>query len=311
MTALKVRLGLGLANFTLEGPSSFWKWIRQCEEGGIDSFWQTDRLVSRDPFLESMSAMAAVAGATERMKFGMNVTVVTFRDPLVLAKQCATIDFLSGGRLLPAFGVGPAVAPEFNATGWSSAGRGARADEALEVMTRLWSEEKVTYEGKYFSYTDASIAPQPVQRPLPLWIGGNSAAAIRRTARIGTGWLAGIQTAKQVAPVVDAIAQAARELGRPIDADHYGAGFAFRFGSWDDPVVDRSARGLSRFMPDLDPREYFAVGDAASILDRIEQYKAAGVSKFVLRPMAENDREFMDQTRRLIDEVLPVAHASG
>ena len=110
MTPLKVRLGLGLANFSLEGPKSFWRWIRLCEESGIDSFWQTDRLVSRDPFLESMSAMAAVAGATERLKFGMNVTVVTFRDPLVLAKQCATIDFLSGGRLLPAFGVGPAVA---------------------------------------------------------------------------------------------------------------------------------------------------------------------------------------------------------
>ena len=151
MSSLKVRLGLGLANFSLEGPKSFWRWIRLCEESGIDSFWQTDRLVSREPFLESISAMAAVAGATERLKFGMNVTVVTFRDPLVLAKQCATIDFLSGGRLLPAFGVGPAIAPEFAATQWSSTSRGARADEALEVMTRLWTEEQVTFRGKFFS----------------------------------------------------------------------------------------------------------------------------------------------------------------
>ncbi len=309
MTSRNVRLGLGLANFSLEGPKSFWHWIQLCEESGIDSFWQTDRLVSREPFLESISAMAAVAGATERLKFGMNVTVVTFRDPLVLAKQCATIDFLSDGRLLPAFGVGTAVAPEFSATQWSSSNRGARADEALEVMSRLWDEEQVTFHGKYFSYTNASISPRPVQKKLPLWIGGSSPAAIRRTARIGTGWLAGIQTPGEVAPVIEGIAKAARLLGRSIDTDHYGAGFAFRFGSWDDSPVDRSARGLLRFAPKLDPRDYLAVGDARAILDRIEQYKAAGVSKFVLRPMASDDQDFMDQTRRLIDEVLPIAHA--
>jgi len=311
VSALKVRVGLGLANFSLGGPADFWRWIRLCEESGIDSFWQTDRLVSKEPFLESISAMAAVAGATERLKFGMNVTVVTFRDPLVLAKQCATIDFLSGGRLLPAFGVGPAVAPEFTAASWSSARRGARADEALEVMTRLWSEEQVTHRGEHFRYLNASISPRPVQSPLPLWIGGSSPAAIRRTARIGTGWLAGIQTPAQVAPVVASIAQAARACGRPIDADHYGAGFAYRFGSWDDSLVDRSARGIRRFAPALDPRDYLAVGGAAQIVSRIEQYKAAGVSKFVLRPMAESERDFMDQTRRLIDEVLPSVHTSG
>ena len=178
-------------------------------------------------------------------------------------------------------------------------------------MVRLWTEERVTHRGRYFSYTDASISPRPVQNPLPLWIGGSSPAAIRRTARIGTGWLAGIQTPAQVAPVIEEIAKAARLLGRSIDADHYGAGFAFRFGSWDDALVDRSARGLVRFAPKLDPRDYFAVGDARAILDRIEQYKAAGVSKFVLRPMASDDRDFMDQTRRLIDEVLPIAQADA
>src|SRR5262249_55431282 len=79
------------------------------------------------------------AGATERLKFGMNVVVVTFRDPLVLAKECATIDWLSSGRLLPAFGVGPPIAPEWAATGRDVAGSGALVDEALDIMTRLWS----------------------------------------------------------------------------------------------------------------------------------------------------------------------------
>ena len=133
--------------------------------------------------------MAALAGGTEKLKFGMNVVVVTFRDPLVLAKQCATIDFLSDGRLLPAFGVGGPSAPEWAATGRTTRKRGAIADEALQLMARLWTEDRVTFEGEHFQYKDAIIEPKPVQRPLPLWIGGASEAAIRRTARIGNGWL--------------------------------------------------------------------------------------------------------------------------
>ena len=125
------------------------------------------------------------------------------------------------------------------------------------------------------------------------------------------GWLAGIQTPAQVAPVVEQIAKTSLELGRPIDADHYGAGFAFRFGSWQDPEVERSARAMQRFAPDLDPRDYLAVGDADSVIGRVEQYRSVGVSKFVLRPIAADDADFMDQTRRLIDEVIPRVQASA
>ena len=280
------------------------------EESGFDSFWQTDRLVSRDPQLESISTMAALAGATSRLKFGMSVTVVTFRDPLVLAKQCATIDFLSNGRLLPAFGVGPAVAPEWKAMGLEKRGRGKRADEALTLLARLWSEEKVDFEGEYYRYQGARIAPRPVQNPLPLWIGGSSEAAIQRTARLGTGWLAGIQTPEQVAPVISRIREEAQRIGRSIDPDHFGAGFSFRFGSWDDPVVQATAGALSRFAKDLEPKRYLAVGGAADILARIEDYKAAGASKFVLRPMGTDAADVMRQTRRLAEEVLPAVHGS-
>src|SRR5512144_3402461 len=108
---MAVRVGLGLANFPFSAPAAFWRWVEQCEAGGVDSLWQTDRLISSVPQLEPLAVMAALAGATDRLKFGMNVAVVSFRDPLVLAKECATIDFLSGGHLLPAFGVGPSIAP--------------------------------------------------------------------------------------------------------------------------------------------------------------------------------------------------------
>jgi probable F420-dependent oxidoreductase len=306
---MSVRIGMGLANFPFSGPRTFWRWVERCEASDVDSLWQTDRLVSTQPILESMATMAALAGATERLKFGMNVVVLGFRDPLELAKQCATIDYLSNGRLLPAFGVGRDAAPEWRASGRSPANRGRAADEALTLLTRLWSEASVTFEGKHFQYRDASISPRPVQQPLPLWIGGNSPAAIRRTATLGTGWLGGVQSPAQVAPVIEAIKRATVEAGRTIDPDHYGAGFAYRFGNWDEPVVERAAQAMTSGRPDAGaPRDYFAVGDAEAIVARFREYCDAGVSKFIVRPMAEDDADFMDQTERLIESVLPVVH---
>ena len=122
---MAVRVGMGLADMPFEGPDGFWNWIDMCETGGVDSIWQTDRLISDDPMLECMSVMAALAGGTKRLKFGMNVVSVALRDPLLLAKQCATVDFLSSGRILPAFGIGSNFSPEWKATsmptkGWRS-----------------------------------------------------------------------------------------------------------------------------------------------------------------------------------------------
>ena len=305
---MKVRVGLGLANFPFSDARAFWRWIARCEESTVDSIWQTDRLVTPVPQLESMTTMAALAGATRRLKFGMNVTVVAFRDPLVLARECATIDFLSGGRLLPAFGVGPDIAPEWRATDRSPKGRGPQSDEALAIMARLWTGERVTFEGKHHRYRDVQIAPLPVQQPLPLWIGGRSAAAIRRTARLGTGWLGGVESPEQVGPIVEAIRAESAAAGRPIDEDHYGAAFGFRFGAWDEPIVERTSRIVAALAQSSDPRRHAAVGGAADILRRIDEFKAVGVSKFVLRPIAAGDADVMAQTERLVAEVLPHVH---
>ena len=302
------KVGIGLVGFPFESMTQFWQWVDLCEEGDLDSIWVTDRLVSAQPMLEPMTVMAALAGRTERIQFGMNVVVLPTRDPLVLAKECATIDFMSDGRLLPAFGVGGNRAPEWAATGRTSAGRGRRSDEMLEIMTRLWTGEVLTFEGEYFHYKDAQIAPLPARQPLPLWIGGSSKAAIRRTAELGSGWLSGIATPNRVAPVVAAIRAAAAEAGRTIDDDHYGASFTFRFGDWDEPLVQRTAASMARF-PEIDtPEGYMAVGDAAKILDTIAAYRAAGVSKFVARPIAASGADVIAQTRRLIEEVLPAVH---
>ncbi|MGE3917598.1 MAG: LLM class flavin-dependent oxidoreductase [Hyphomicrobiaceae bacterium] len=240
---MTVAVGLGLMDFPFSSAAAYWRWVDLCEEGGIDSFWQTDRVVSREPILECMTAIAAVAGRTKRLKFGMNVVSLALRDPILVAKQCATIDVLSEGRLLPAFGVGSPAAPEWKALGLDTKGRGSRTDEGLEIIKRLWTEESVDFDGKHYKLKGASISPRPVQPDIPMWIGGNSEAAIERTARVGTGWQAGPETPELAGKVVAAIKAAAPKYGRTIDADHYGAGFPFYCGRVGDPVLDRARDG--------------------------------------------------------------------
>lgn len=121
---MSVRIGLGVPGFPFSSPATFLEWVDLCEESPIDSLWFSERLVSLQTLLEPMTAMAVVAGRTKRLKFGMNAVVLPFRDPLVLAKECATLDFLSDGRLLPAFGVGGDTAPEFPATAGRPRGAG-------------------------------------------------------------------------------------------------------------------------------------------------------------------------------------------
>jgi probable F420-dependent oxidoreductase len=299
-----VAAGIGLMEYPFQTTSGFWRWVDLCEQGGVDSIWQNDRLVSQTPQLECMTALAAIAGRTRRIKFGVNVVGAALREPLLLAKQCATIDVLSEGRLLPGFGIGSPRGPEWQAMHLDPGTRGRKTDEALEVISRLWKGEKLTYAGKHFCYTNATISPLPAQADLPMWIGGSSAAAVRRTAHYGTGWQAGSETPETVGQVIAAIRAAAKAAGRVIDDDHYGAAFAFRFGKADDPGV---AKAIARFQARTgrDAGVSFVFGDADAIIERIARYVENDASKFILRPAADGDEDMYAQTRRLVEEVLP------
>src|SRR3984885_8541619 len=191
----KVAVGMGIMEFPFSGASAYWRWVDMLEAGGVDSLWQTDRLVSPTPFLECMSVMAALAGRTRRLKFGVNVLSLAMRDAVLVARQCATIDFLSDGRILPAFGIGSPLGPEWTTLNLDTKTRGRKTDEGLEVIRRLWSEDKVDFEGVHYHLSGAQCYPKPVQPDLPMWIGGSSEAAIRRTAQNGTRRQGGHQKA--------------------------------------------------------------------------------------------------------------------
>lgn len=305
---MTISAGLGIANFPFADAREFWRWVDICDSGGVDSLWQSDRIIGSDANLECLSVMAALAGGSKRLKFGMNVASLGLRDPIITAKACATIDVLSNGRLLPAFGVGSAVSRDYAATGTPTKGRGKRTDESLEILSRLWSEDTVSFSGEYYRLEEASIAPKPVQQPLPLWVGGSAAQAVERTARWGTGWQAGIESPEQVAPVIAAIKTRTAELGRSIDEDHYGAGFGFRFGSPDEPIVARYRQLLAKRLG-REPDGFLAAGDTTDILELLSAFRRAGVHKFVLRPIATDGADFIAQTHLFIDRLLPEIQA--
>jgi len=137
----------------------------------------------------AFTAMAFIAGATTRLAVNASVIVLPYHEPITLAKAVATLDVLSGGRVVLSVGVGHAE-DEFRALGVPFEKRGRIADEYLEVMKVLWTEDAPCYEGEFVQFGDVRFEPKPVQQPHPrIWIGGNSKAALRRAARHGSGWM--------------------------------------------------------------------------------------------------------------------------
>ena len=174
----KVRIGIGLGAWPFGPitPASVLDFIDRCEALDIDSIWLSDRIAGRDDIMEPdhLHGLHGLPNAEHDVRHQRPI-VLPVRQPVVLAKQLATLDLLSGGRLLPAIGIGPPTSDDFRATGIEQAGRGRRTDEAIRLMKRLWTEDSVTFDGEYYSIQDISVTPKPAQvGGPPIWIGGRS-----------------------------------------------------------------------------------------------------------------------------------------
>jgi probable F420-dependent oxidoreductase len=200
------------------------------ERLGYDSLWAGEHVVvpsprvdpspmdPDEPILDPFVALAHVAALTDRVRLGVGVVILPQRNPLVLAKQVASLDVLCGGRLVLGVGVGY-LEPEMRAVGVPMEGRGARADEYLAAMRSLWEETAPAYQGSYVEFEGVDAHPRPVQKPLPVVVGGHTRAAHRRAARLGAGWygfMVGLRAmAEQRELMREAIAEAGRE--RPLE----------------------------------------------------------------------------------------------
>ncbi len=206
-----MRVGVTVPNVheTLADGRTIEAVARRADELGFDSVWCNDHLAipeagerpgtepayaagygeqRRQHIYEPLITLAYLAGVTSRVRLGTSVYLLPLRNPLVAAKQVASLDQLSGGRLVLGVGVGW-LEGEFEALGVPFRERGSRTDEAIAVLKALCGQERAEFRGRYHSFTGVGFLPKPVQRPHPpLWIGGRSDAAIRRAARVGDGW---------------------------------------------------------------------------------------------------------------------------
>jgi probable F420-dependent oxidoreductase len=302
---MKIRIGVGFAGWPFERTQDFWDFVDLVEASGLDSIWLNDRIQNSAPALEPVSALAMIAGRTRRIKFGMSVVVLPVRDPVILAKELATIDFLSEGRMLPAFGLGIPNEAEWRAVGRTPQQRGAMTDEAVALMRRLWSEDAVTHEGTFYRSHELTIQPKPVQDPLPVWFGGRTTAAYKRVGRLGDGFLGAYQTPDDLHQAVGTIRQAAATHQRTVPEDHYGTIVPFHFGDGD------IAREIQTIQRRVNPRapfaSYAALGRSDDVCKRIDDYVGAGVTKFVFRPMVSGPALY-DQFAHLAKVVVPRYH---
>jgi probable F420-dependent oxidoreductase len=159
------------------------------EELGYDSIWAGDHISYRNPILDIVVALSTFAAATERITIGTGILLLTLRHPSVVAKEFASLDYVSGGRVILGVGVGGESAKDFEAVGVDPRERGARTDEAMRALRELF-RGRASFSGRFFSFEDVEIDPGPAQPGgPPLWVGGRSPAAIRRAASLGDGWI--------------------------------------------------------------------------------------------------------------------------
>ncbi len=270
-----------------------------------DSIWFSDRIVSDRFSVEPMIALSMVAAYSQRLKLGTSVLAMPVRNPVLLAKQIATLDFLSQGRLLPFVGLGQEDPEEYEACGFTKHGRGPRTEEAIRLMRRLWQEDHVTHQGPFFTCHDVTITPKPCSKPSPqVWIGGRSSAAARRVGRVGDGWLVSGATPEEIRVRRDIVFGTAKVHQREIENDHIGVILGYYITPNAEGSVRKAHDYVARHRHDVHFTEYSALGPAQKVVETMQRYVEAGADKFVVRPLCPAE-ETIEQLEILGSEVLP------
>ena len=307
---MSVAIGYVPGAFGQEGGNS--DFLKDLVELGdryeYDSIWLSDRIVSDRFSLEPMVALSMVAAYSDRMKFGTSVLALPLRNPVILAKQIATLDYLSKGRFFPAVGLGQEEPEEYEACGVPKEDRGRRTDEAIQLMRRLWEEDDVTHEGEFFNCHNVSITPKTFLKPSPpVWIGGRSMAAARRVGRVGDGWLVSSATPQEVSNGRQTVFDTADKFGRYIEEDHVGVLLGFYISNNYESAVSQTSQFVTRHRPDVPFTEFTAMGTPQQIGELIQKYIDAGAFKFAVRPLCAGE-ESVEQLEQMGQDILPMFH---
>ena len=299
---------------------------RESERLGFDSLWVNDHVAPWPKRLEEnrgqplnwyevLTTLAYCAAVTSRIKLAVGIVVMPFRDPVILAKQAATLDVLSGGRLLLGLGLGGAREEfEMLQPRLARASRSAILDEGLEAVKRLLTGEKSSFEGRHYSYRDVALHPRPAQDPLPIYISGNRPSAFRRVARYGSGYISMAASLEALRERINGLHQAMEAEGRdPGDIDVVLSSILC--------IDETHERALERFRSSMLGWRFSTgyeatighhlVGSPDEVAEKIRQLEGLGVKHVAPQHVAgDTVPQFMEQMYLLATEVLPLFRGS-
>lgn len=290
-------------------------WLAAAERLPIDSLWQGGHVLPRQPTGEAVTRLALLTAWTERVRVGTAVLLLPLYHPVIVAKQIADLDAWSGGRVSVGVGVGGEFPHEFEAVGVPVGERGARTDEAMQVLRSLWSGGPVAHHGRFFDLDDVTLQPVAPPRPgaaggrpggPPLLVSGRKPPAMRRAARLGDGWMPYLMSPDAYARSVHTIRADAADTGRDL------AGFEWMLFTYcsirrdGDRAREDVARFLGRAYGDKPPAMLERIapsGTPDEVVGRFQEYVDAGVRHFVISPAAPADT--LDVVTLAAEEVLP------
>ncbi|MEX0800927.1 MAG: LLM class flavin-dependent oxidoreductase [Dehalococcoidia bacterium] len=286
-----------------------WRDVVRIEELGYDSAWTSEHVFFYFPTFDALTQLAAMAALTTRIRLGTAVLLLPLRPAALAAKEITSVEVISGGRLTLGIGVGGEFPKEFEAVGSPVKERGARTDEAIEVLRTLWTQDNVTFHGRFTKLDGVTLMPKPLQPGgPPLWIAGRSQAAIRRAGRLGDGYMPYLFSPERYREGLAEVRRAAEEAGRDPDAIEPALyQFICLAGSYEE-AKERASADLSRrynqpFEKIVD--RYVVMGTADDCARRLSDFAEAGARHFLLVPIVDTIADFMPQVERYAAEILP------
>lgn len=282
----------------------------RAESLGYDSLWTGDHIAFTLPILDPLLQLAQMATASEKLLLGTSVFLLPLRHPVLAAKQVASIDHLSSGRFIFGVGVGGEFATEYEAVGVPVQERGARLEASLPLMRGLLSGRPTRGDERFYPFPELTLRPAAVQSGgPPIWCGGRAPAALDRMGRLADGWISYVVTPEQYAAGLSQIEAAAEGAGRAIDC--FGTAhllFARVAGDYESAFESANAHLSRRYAMDFSKatRRYAAIGTAADVAARMDEYRKAGVRHFILDTVADAPDERQEQLERFAKEVRPL-----
>jgi probable F420-dependent oxidoreductase len=304
MSGIKIGIGFGQWKYGLPDPEQLCTYAEAAEAVGLDSIWLSDHIVTRNPTLDITCLFAMIAARTRHVKMGPSVLTLPARHPVQVAKTYATLDYISGGRMIMAVGSGSDIR-DLAACGIPPQERGKRLDEGIEILRKLWTESNVTHRGQFYHFENVTIEPKPKKGSLDIWIGGKSDAILKRVARLGDGWFPALTSPEEFHRDMTKLMAFGEEYGRPVNPREAGVLLLThvshdRSEAW--KTVAPFLQGLP--MPAEEVAARCVLGTPEECVEKLQRFVEAGCVKFVLRPACPLT-DVMSQIELYGKEILP------